>query len=260
VALGAWFCTLLAEFGGVCMVLFPAVDLKGGRCVRLWQGQMQAETVYSDDPLAMAQGWVAQGATWLHVVDLDGAVEGEPRNVSAIERIVKSVPVPVQVGGGMRSVRRIEHYLELGVARVILGTLAVEQPQVTAEICRRFPGRIAVSLDTRDGKVALKGWQESASVQYLHVAQQIDGWHPAVLIFTAIQRDGTLEGPDLPRLRELLAAVSLPVIVAGGIGHLDHLRDLVPLKADGLHGAIIGKALYDGSVIFREALAVVQGA
>jgi len=242
------------------MLLIPAVDLKNGRCVRLWQGQMEAETVYSDDPLAMAQGWVEQGASWLHVVDLDGAVEGEPRNFSAIEQIVNTVPVPVQVGGGIRSVERVERYLRLGVARVIIGTLAIEHPLLTADICRRFPGRIAVSLDARDGKVALKGWQESASLNYLNVAQQIDAWHPAVLIFTAIQRDGTLEGPDLPRLKELLAEVSLPVIVAGGIGHVDHIQSLVPLVADGLLGAIIGKALYDGSIIYREALALVQGA
>ena len=221
---------------------------------------MAAETVYSDDPLAMAQGWVEQGASWLHVVDLDGAVAGEPRNFSAIEQIVKTVPVPVQVGGGIRSVERVERYLGLGVARVIIGTLAIEQPLLTADICRRFPGRIAVSLDARDGKLALKGWQESASLNYLNVAQQIDAWHPAVLIFTAIQRDGTLEGPDLPRLKELLAEVSLPVIVAGGIGYVDHIQSLVPLVADGLQGAIIGKALYDGCIIYREALALVQGA
>jgi len=242
------------------MILIPAVDLKNGRCVRLLQGQMDAETVYSDDPLAMAQGWVEQGATRLHVVDLDGAVEGEPRNLSAIEQIVKSLPVPVQVGGGIRSVEQIERYLELGVERVIIGTLAIEQPLVTADICRRFPGRIAVSLDTRDGKVAVKGWQERAAVNYLNVAQQIDAWHPVVLIFTAIQRDGTLEGPDLPRLKELLAVVGLPVIVAGGIGHLDHIRSLMPLVSDGLQGVIIGKALYGGSVSFHEALALVQGA
>jgi phosphoribosylformimino-5-aminoimidazole carboxamide ribotide isomerase len=242
------------------MVLFPAVDLKNGRCVRLWQGRMDAETVYSDDPLAMAQGWVEQGATWLHVVDLDGAVEGAPRNLAAIKRIVKNVPVPVQVGGGIRSIERIERYLGLGVARVIIGTLAIEQPLLTADICQRFPARIAVSLDARDGMVAVKGWQESASMNYLSVAQQIDAWRPAVLIFTTIQRDGTLDGPDLPRLKELLATVNLPVIVAGGIGHVDHIRALVPLQADGLHGAIIGKALYDGSVIFHEALALAQGA
>ena len=257
---GVRVCSLLTRFGGNRMLLIPAVDLKNGRCVRLWQGQMDAETVYSDDPLAMAQGWVAQGATWLHVVDLDGAVEGEPRNLSAIEQIVKTVPVPVQVGGGVRSVDRIKRYLGFGVARVILGTLAIEQPLLTADICRRFPGRIAVSLDARDGKVAMKGWQESASVNYLNVAQQIDTWQPAVLIFTAIQRDGTLEGPDLPRLKELLTVVSLPVIVAGGIGHIDHLRSLVPLVADGLQGAIIGKALYNGSMSFHEALALVRGA
>jgi phosphoribosylformimino-5-aminoimidazole carboxamide ribotide isomerase len=242
------------------MLLIPAVDLKNGRCVRLRQGQMDAETVYSDDPLAMARGWVDQGASWLHIVDLDGAVEGEPRHLTVIEEIVKAVPVPVQVGGGIRTIERIECYLGVGVARVILGTLAIEQPLLTAEICRRFPERIAVSLDVRDGKVALKGWQESTALDYLDVARQIEAWDPAVLIFTAVQRDGTLEGPDLPRLKALLAAVNLPVIVAGGIGRVDHIQSLVPLMAEGLHGAIIGKALYDGSVTFREALALAQGA
>jgi phosphoribosylformimino-5-aminoimidazole carboxamide ribotide isomerase len=219
---------------------------------------MDAETVYSDDPVAMAQSWVDQGAAWLHVVDLDGAVEGEPRNLPVIEQIVKAVPIPVQVGGGIRTIERIERYLRLGVARVIIGTLAIEQPMVAADICRRFPGRIAVSLDTRDGMVALKGWQESAALDYLSVARQIEAWHPAVLIFTAIQRDGTLEGPDVPRLKELLTAVSMPVIVAGGIGDLEHLQSLVPLVAAGLDGVIIGKALYDGSVTLHQALAITQ--
>jgi phosphoribosylformimino-5-aminoimidazole carboxamide ribotide isomerase len=221
---------------------------------------MDAETIYSDDPVAMAQGWVDQGASWLHVVDLDGAVDGEPRNFPVIEHIVETVPVPVQVGGGIRTVERIERYLRVGVARVIIGTLAIEQPLLAADVCRRFPGRMAVSLDARDGKVALKGWQESAALDYLSLARQIEAWQPAALIFTAIQRDGTLEGPDLPRLQELLRAVSLPVIVAGGMGHLDHLQSLLPLATDGLSGVIVGKALYEGSVTFREALAVTRGA
>jgi phosphoribosylformimino-5-aminoimidazole carboxamide ribotide isomerase len=242
------------------MLVIPAVDLKDGRCVRLRQGRMDAETVYSDDPVAMAQSWVDQGAAWLHVVDLDGAIEGEPRNLSVIERLVHTVSVPVQVGGGIRSIDRIERYVELGVARVIIGTLAVEQPTLAADICHRFPQRIAVSLDARDGKVALKGWQESAALDYLSVARQIDAWQPAVMVFTAIQRDGTLEGPDLPRLKEVLAAVSLPVIVAGGVGQLDHLQSLLPLAVAGLSGVIIGKALYDGSIAFHEALAITQRA
>jgi phosphoribosylformimino-5-aminoimidazole carboxamide ribotide isomerase len=221
---------------------------------------MDAETIYSDDPVAMAQGWVDQGAAWLHVVDLDGAADGEPRNLPVIEHIVKTVPVPVQVGGGIRTVDRIERYLGVGIARVIIGTLAIEQPLLAAEVCRRFPGRMAVSLDARGGQVALKGWQESAALDYLGIARQIEAWRPAVLIFTAIQRDGTLEGPDLPRLKELLRAVSLPVIVAGGIGHLDHLQSLLPLATDGLFGVIVGKALYEGSVTFHEALAITQGA
>jgi phosphoribosylformimino-5-aminoimidazole carboxamide ribotide isomerase len=241
------------------MLLIPAVDLKNGRCVRLRQGRMDAETVYSADPVAMAQQWAAQGAQWLHVVDLDGAVEGEPRNLPVIEAIVRQVPVPVQVGGGIRTQERIERYLAMGVARVILSTLAIAQPSVTADLCQRFPDRIAVSLDARDGSVALKGWQENAALDYLDVARQIDAWRPAALIFTAIQRDGTLEGPDLLRLKALLHIVATPVIVAGGIGALDHIHELLPLADDGLCGIIIGKALYDGSVVFGEALVLAQG-
>jgi phosphoribosylformimino-5-aminoimidazole carboxamide ribotide isomerase len=240
------------------MLVIPAVDLKNGHSVRLRQGRMDAETVYSDDPVAMAQRWVDEGASWLHVVDLDGAVEGQPRNLPAIEHIVQTVPVPVQVGGGVRTVERAQRYLDLGVARVIISTLAVERPQVAAELCQRFPGRMAVSLDARDGKVAVKGWRQHAALDYLAVARQIEAWRPAVLIFTAIQRDGTLEGPDLPRLEALLAAVDLPVIVAGGVGDIRHVRSLVPLAAAGLSGMIIGKALYDGCVSFREALALAQ--
>jgi phosphoribosylformimino-5-aminoimidazole carboxamide ribotide isomerase len=240
------------------MLLIPAIDLKNGRCVRLRQGRMDAETVYSDDPIAMARGWVDQGAAWLHVVDLDGAVEGEPRHLSVIEQIVKTAPVPVQVGGGIRTVERVERYLGLGVARVVIGTLAIEQPLVAADICHRFPGRVAVSLDARDGRVALQGWRASAAQDYLSLARQIETWQPAVIIFTAIQRDGTLEGPDVPRLRDLLTAVSIPVIVAGGVGHIDHLHSLLPFGAEGLYAVIIGKALYDGSIALREALAIMQ--
>jgi phosphoribosylformimino-5-aminoimidazole carboxamide ribotide isomerase len=240
------------------MLLIPAVDVKNGRCVRLRQGRMDAETVYADDPVAMAQRWVDEGAPWLHVVDLDGAVEGEPRNLAVIEQIVQRVPVPVQVGGGIRTIERIERYLHLGVRRVIIGTLALEHPLLTAGICHRFPERIAVSLDVHDAKVASKGWRESTAVDYLDLARQIEAWQPAVLILTAVQRDGTLEGPDLPRLKALLATVSTPVIAAGGIGQIEHIQSLLPLAAEGLHGVIIGKALYDGSVTFREALALTQ--
>ena len=240
------------------MMVIPAVDLKNGRCVRLRQGRLDAETVYSDDPLATARHWVEQGAQWLHVVDLDGAIDGEPRNLPVIERIVQQVSAPIQVGGGIRTIARVERYLGLGVARVIMGTLAVEQPALSAEICQRFPGRIAVSLDARDGKVAVQGWRESAALNYLDVARQIAAWNPAVLIFTAIQRDGTLDGPDLPRLKALLAAVEIPVIVAGGIGRLEHLQELLPFGPQGLEGIIIGKALYDRSVAFREALVLAQ--
>lgn len=240
------------------MQLIPAVDLKDGRCVRLVQGRVDAETVYAADPVAMAQRWVERGAEWLHVVDLDGAVGGEPRHFPIIERIVKSISVPVQVGGGIRTVELIERYLRVGVARVIISTLAIEQPGSTAEMCRRFPGQIAVSVDARDGKVALRGWQEGTALDYLDVARQVETYQPTALIFTAIQRDGTLEGPDLPRLKQLLDTVSLPVIVAGGIGRIEDIRELLPLRKDGLMGIIVGKALYDGAIDFHEALALAR--
>jgi len=240
------------------MQLIPALDLKGGRCVRLLQGRMDAETVYSDDPVAMARQWVEQGAKWLHIVDLDGAVGGEPRNFPVIEHIVQRVGVPVQVGGGIRTLEHIERYLRIGVARVIISTLAVEQPAATAELCQRFPAQIAVSVDARHGKVALKGWREGTALDYLDVARQVEACRAAALIFTAIQRDGTRTGPDLARLKELLAAVKLPVLVAGGMGSLAHVRELLPLQGAGLRGIIIGKALYDGSIDFREALTLVQ--
>jgi phosphoribosylformimino-5-aminoimidazole carboxamide ribotide isomerase len=239
------------------MLLIPAVDLKNGRCVRLHQGRMEAETIYSDDPVGVAQRWVEQGAQWLHVVDLDGAMAGEPRHLSVIERLVARAGVPIQVGGGVRSAEWVARYLGVGVARVIVSTLAVEQPALTAELCQRFPGRIAVSLDARDGRVAVRGWRESATRDYLEVARQIEAYRPGVLIFTAIQRDGTLAGPDLPRLKALLAAAKTPVIAAGGIGQLRHIRELLALRQAGLHGVIVGKALYDGSVDFREALALI---
>lgn len=245
---------------GCRMFVIPAIDLKNGRCVRLHQGRMEAETVYGDDPVAMARHWIEQGAEWLHVIDLDGAVQGEPHHLAVIERIVKHVPVPVQVGGGIRSRDSIERYIALGVSRVIISTLAIDQPTLTAELCRDFPGRIAVSLDARDGEVAVQGWRESAARDYLDVARQIDTCWPAALIFTAIQRDGTLEGPDLPRLKSLVAAVQTPVIAAGGIGCLEHIRDLLPLSNAGLSGIIVGKALYDGSVVFPDALALTQDA
>jgi phosphoribosylformimino-5-aminoimidazole carboxamide ribotide isomerase len=242
------------------MLLIPAVDLKNGRCVRLHQGRMDAETVYADDPVAMAHHWVDHGAEWLHVIDLDGAIEGAPRHLSVIRDIVTQVPVPVQVGGGIRSRERVEQYLGLGVSRVIISTMAIAQPALTAELCEDFVGHIAVSLDARDGKVAVKGWRDSAALDYLDVARQIDTWRPAALIFTAIQQDGTLLGPDLPRLQSLLATVRTPVITAGGIGRLDHIRALLPLGTEGLSGIIVGKALYDGSVLLADALAVTQKA
>jgi phosphoribosylformimino-5-aminoimidazole carboxamide ribotide isomerase len=219
---------------------------------------MEAETVYADDPRDMARHWVEQGAEWLHVIDLDGAVAGEPRHLPVIRDIVKQTPVPVQVGGGIRSRERIQQYLDLGVSRVIISTLAVEQPALTAELCGEFAGRIAVSLDARDGWVAVQGWRTQAVRDYLDVARQIEACQPAALIFTAIQQDGTLAGPDLPRLEHLLTTVRTPLIAAGGIGCLEHVRALLPLGRLGLSGSIIGKALYDGTVVFSEALALTQ--
>lgn len=237
------------------MLIIPAIDLKNGRCVRLLRGDFAAETVYGDDPLAMGRRWVEAGARYLHVVDLDGAVQGTPVNGEAIAALC-TLPVPVQVGGGIRTVERAGALLGLGADRVIFGTAALETPEVVEEACRRFPGRIALGIDARDGRVAVKGWLETSDVRAVDLAQRFAGLGAACIIYTDIDRDGTQQGVNVAATRALAEAVGIPVIASGGIGSLADIEALVPCEPAGVVAVIVGRALYTGAVTLEDALRV----
>lgn len=239
------------------MDVIPAIDLLAGRCVRLYQGDYAQAEVFGEDPLAVAQRWVAAGAPRLHLVDLDGAKAGQPINTEVIRAIAQSVPVPVQVGGGLRDRESVRQLLDLGVERVILGTVAVEQPQLVEALCQDFPGHIVVGIDARNGWVATRGWLEESSVQATDLAQQFETCGVSAIIYTDIQRDGTLQGPNLPALRDMAACTSLPIIASGGISSLTDLLALLALEPNNVTGVIVGKALYTGAVDLWEAVQAV---
>jgi phosphoribosylformimino-5-aminoimidazole carboxamide ribotide isomerase len=236
------------------MIIIPAVDIKGGRCVRLREGRAEDETVFSEYPQEMAQKWVDQGAERLHIIDLDGAFEKGPRNGSVIRDIVKAAGVPIQLGGGIRDLQTVNNYLSLGVAQVILGTMALKEPALIKEACRQFPGRIIVSLDARDHRIAVEGWTELSEVDPIDMVKQCENWGVKAIIFTDISRDGTQQGPSISSTRRLSQASRLPVIAAGGIATLDDVQSLAPLEKDGLAGMITGRAIYSGSLNLSEAI------
>jgi len=239
------------------MDIFPAVDLKGGRCVRLRQGRMDAVDVYGDDPVAVAGRWAADGAAWLHLVDLDGAVDGRPVNREVIGRILGQVKVLIQVGGGIRTLEQMAGYLDQGAARVVVGTSVIEQPDFIQQAVARFPGRVVVSLDAKGDELYVDGWTRSSGRRVHEVARELAGAGVAQLILTDIQRDGMLGGVNVDRLRATTAALPLPVIIAGGVTSLE---DLIALKRmAGVNGAIIGKALYTGAIDLKAALDCVKG-
>lgn len=243
----------------VCMILIPAVDIKNGRCVRLFQGQMDAETVFSQDPVAQARQWEAEGALRIHLVDLDGAVEQKPRNLALIESIVAAVSVPVQVGGGIRSMETISHYLSIGVDRVILGTAALRDPDLVRSACAAWPGRIVVGIDAREGRVAVDGWTETTETTTVELARRFEGAGVAAIIFTDIARDGTHGGVNTEATRALAEAVSIPVIASGGVSTLKDLEVLLPLEACGVEAVISGRALYEGTLTIAEANTLFAG-
>ncbi|MCP9451440.1 MAG: 1-(5-phosphoribosyl)-5-[(5-phosphoribosylamino)methylideneamino]imidazole-4-carboxamide isomerase [Nitrospira sp.] len=240
------------------MLVIPAIDLKDGRCVRLRQGDLAAETVYSDDPVAVARRWEEQGAPLIHVVDLNGAVEGGPRNLSQIEAIVKAVGVAVQVGGGIRSIETVRQYLRAGVARVVLGTAALLDRAFLRQACWEFPGRILLGLDARGGKVAVKGWTAVSDITAVALLKDVSDYAIRAVIYTDIARDGMLSGPNLTALEELIACSSFPVIASGGISRIE---DLLAVRALGprVEGAIVGKALYDGRMEYRAVVKALGG-
>jgi phosphoribosylformimino-5-aminoimidazole carboxamide ribotide isomerase len=239
------------------MILFPAIDLKDGRCVRLERGEMARARVFSDDPAAQARDFAAKGFAWLHVVDLNGAFAGKPVNAPAVEAILRTVSIPVQLGGGIRNLGTIEMWLEKGVRRVILGTAAVKEPQMVREACRQFPGRIVVGIDARGGRVAVEGWAEASELSAIELARRLEGLGVAAIVYTDIDRDGVLEGLNLAATATLAHAISIPVIASGGLAGIEDVRALLRPEHAMLEGAIAGRALYDGRLDAQEALALL---
>ncbi|WP_415519139.1 MAG: 1-(5-phosphoribosyl)-5-[(5-phosphoribosylamino)methylideneamino]imidazole-4-carboxamide isomerase [Desulfovibrio aminophilus] len=236
------------------MILFPAVDIKDGQCVRLAQGREDAVTVFSPDPVAQARHWADLGSSWLHVIDLDGAFSGQPRNAELVRRICSEVSIPVQLGGGIRDAATARAYIQAGVRRLIIGTIALTEPEVFAAICREFPGRVGVSLDAVDGRLKTKGWVEDAGLTIFDVLPRLEADGAAFIIYTDISRDGMQTGVNLKALEALCEATRLPVIAAGGVHTLDDLKALAPLTKKSLEGAISGRAIYTGTLDVREAL------
>ncbi len=241
------------------MEIIPAIDLKGGKCVRLFQGRPDRGTVFSDRPWEVAQRWEDEGAGRLHVVDLDGAFFGRPIHEREIERIVTSVGIPVQVGGGMRNLEAMERYFSMGVDRIVLGTMAQRFPDFVRQACSAFSFKVIVSIDAKKGRVAVEGWKEVTSAEVIPLAHRLEGEGVVGIVFTDIGRDGTERGVNLKQIRKLAESVNIPVIAAGGISHLRDVEALLRMEPLGVAGVIIGKALYSGGIRLREALALARG-
>lgn len=239
------------------MDVIPAIDLLEGRCVRLYQGDYEKSQVFSENPADVAKQWVDQGAAKLHVVDLDGAKAGKIVNLAAIEAIAQAVSVPIQVGGGLRDRNSVQQLFNIGVQRAILGTVAVEQPQLVQQLCQEFPQQIIIGIDARNGLVATRGWLETSQVLATQLAIQMQELGAAAIIYTDIQRDGTLSGPNLQALRELAAAISIPIIASGGVSSITDLLSLLALEPQGVTGVIVGRALYTGDIALTEAVRAI---
>ncbi len=242
------------------MILFPAIDLKNGQCVRLEQGDMARATVFNLDPAAQARAFAAQGFEYLHVVDLDGAFAGKPVNAMAVEAMLKSVSMPVQLGGGIRDLQTVEAWLAKGITRVIIGTAAVRQPELVKRAAKAFPGRVAVALDAREGKVAVEGWAETSQIAALEIAKRFEDAGVATIIFTDIARDGLLKGLNLDATIDLAEQLSIPVIASGGFASIEDVKALLAPRASKLAGAIVGRALYDGRLDPAAALTLIRNA
>lgn len=236
------------------MILYPAIDLKNGQCVRLVQGDMARATVFNADPADQARAFAAQGFRWLHLVDLDGAFAGRAANAPAVEAVLATLTIPAQLGGGIRDAAAIDFWLDKGIARVILGTVALRAPQIVREACRRHPGRIAVGIDARGGRVAVEGWAEQSDVSALELARRFEDAGVARIIYTNIERDGALGGVDVAGTVALADAIAIPVIASGGVSSLDDLRALKAANCANIEGVISGRALYDGRIEPRAAL------
>jgi phosphoribosylformimino-5-aminoimidazole carboxamide ribotide isomerase len=240
------------------MLIIPAIDIKDGRCVRLFQGEMDKETIYFDRPIDAARHWVKDGATFIHVVDLNGAVEGRPVHTREVEAICKETGLLVELGGGLRSAASVEAVLALGVSRVVVGTAAYEHQAFLRALCKQFPEKIVVGIDARAGKVAVKGWKETTSMDAVDLAKRGAAAGASRIIYTDISRDGTREGVNVEETLRLARSVSVPVIASGGVATLEDIRRLLPLEAEGVEGVIIGRALYSGAFTLRDARSVTS--
>lgn len=238
------------------MIIIPAIDIKNGKCVRLLQGRMDAETVFSDDPAAMGIRWESEGAQLIHVVDLDGAVGKRPVNLETIRLIIDRVNVPIQVGGGIRDIETVRMYMEQGVSRVVIGTEAIKNPDLVKTACREFPGQVVVGIDAMGGKVAIEGWTKTTGVTAVELARQFEDCGVAAINFTDIERDGMRTGPNLKETEKLALSISIPVVASGGVSSIEDIKNLAPLEASGVVGVISGRALYDGSLDLRAAIAI----
>jgi len=236
------------------MIVIPAIDLKEGNCVRLEQGEMNRDTVFSDNPAEQALKWQEAGAELLHLVDLDGAFAGIPKNKAAIEAIIKAIRIPAQLGGGIRDIATIEAYLSLGLSRVIIGTAAQRNPELVIEACQKFPGQIVVGIDAKNGMVAVQGWAELTDISAVDLAKKFEDCGVAAIIYTDISRDGMMGGPNLESTKALAEAISIPVIASGGVSSLKDIENLMAIEASGVTGAITGKAIYTGAINLREAI------
>lgn len=240
------------------MILFPAIDIRNGRCVRLTEGKFECETVFAEDPAEMAVRWADAGAEYLHVVDLDGALAGQSGNTEVIKRILAKVKMPVQVGGGIRTLANIENMLALGVTRVILGSVAVRDPELVREACQKFPGQVVVGIDAKNGEVAVEGWGIGGGIGAIELAKKMAAVGVEHIIFTDISRDGMLSGVNVETTAELAKASGVKVIASGGVSSLADLKALQVHEADGIEGCIVGKAIYTGALDLKEALAALK--
>jgi len=241
------------------MELYPAIDLKDGQCVRLWRGRMDRATVFSDDPAGQAKSFAAQGCRWLHVVDLDGAFAGKPVNGRAVNSILGAAKIPVQLGGGIRDLATVERWLERGIARVVLGTLALRAPEIAREACAKFPRRIAIGIDAKAGRVAVEGWAEASDMEAGDLARRFEDSGAAAIVYTDIDRDGTMAGLNVEGTAELARGLSIPVIASGGVASIEDIKALKRAEDAGIEGVIVGRALYDGRLDLKEALGVLAG-
>ena len=241
------------------MIVIPAIDLKQGKCVRLLQGDMNRSTIFSDDPAEVAKKWEDKGAELIHVVDLDGSFAGSPRNKEKIEEILRTVKVPIQLGGGIRDLATIDQYMEMGINRVILGTVVLEKPELVKEACAQHPGGIVVGIDAKDGQVAVRGWTEITGKKAVDIGKEMEEFGVAAFVFTDIKRDGMQTGPNIQRTQELARSVSVPVIASGGVNTITDIENIMLIEKDGVIGIIVGRALYSKSLRLEDAVNLTKG-